>query len=141
MVLRDGVWSDPVSVAISCCLDVNNLYLWKPPSTPRIAAVQRSLMTLETVPRSHGDSRHGGDTFPGGGNNYHQHTPQWASTSSVIAEPNNTENRDRSEVSNFFTPPEAVLCSYGLGNSRPVLPHRAATTAIGMMRKRPGASP
>ena len=85
-VLRDGVWTNPVSVAISCCVGVNNFYLWKPLSTPRILTAQLHTAITEVIPGGPEDSHGDGNTFPGSGNDYHWSAQQQTDTLAHEAE-------------------------------------------------------
>jgi len=75
-----------------------------PPPTPRLPPVP-------LPPVTHGHN--GYDNPLGGGDNIHQPAREWAdgsprdgetSMSLAVTKPNNTENGNQSEVSNFFYP-------------------------------------
>ena len=120
MAFRNGVWVNLVSAATPCYLGAN-AHLWKPPSAPRVHGVQFLPMTPEAIPGSHEDFQGGENTLPGGGNNYHRSTQQWAdavaqattSTGLAPTKPDNIENNNQSEVSIFL--PHRKSCSITMG--------------------------
>ena len=109
------MWSGPVSVAIYCYVGVNDFYLWKLLSIPRILTVQLPPTTTEVIPGGLEAFYDDGSTFAGDGNNHHQPTQQRtedsaqeaeSSTSLATAKPYDIENDNRSEVRDFFYPAE-----------------------------------
>ena len=148
-------------VLLRWCLGVNDSqtsYPWNVLSTPRFRTVPLPLVDPRCDDGGYfggggGDNDRGDDNFPGGGINDHQSAEQWTGVSVQQAEtprslatakPNHIEYHNQSEVSAFFTPLEIVLYINGLDNSRAVRlpqPRGAATTALGIPRRRPGASP
>ena len=119
MVFRsDNVWADLVSgdLLLFCCeRSVDFSFMKSPP----VSAVRTNPLPPVTPDfDTSGPGGHWGDYSPGGGISYHQPTEQWtdasvqradASTSLAVAKPNNTENNNQSEVSNFL--PLQKLCS------------------------------
>ena len=87
--------------------------MWKLPSTPPTLTVQPTTGVISGGPLedSHGD----GNTFPGGGNDYHRSTQEQmdtlvheaeSSASLATAKPIYTENNTQSEVSDLLYPTE-----------------------------------
>jgi len=111
MVYRDGVWMDPVSLVVCCCLDVNDLFLWKPPSTPRVFPNPLPNMIPSNEVWGY-EVCDGGNDGGGEGSVYlsaEERTNVSAqvaemSTSLAAAKPENIKDNVWSEVSNFFYP-------------------------------------
>lgn len=137
MVYCDGVWADPVSLVMRCCLDVSDLFLRKPQSTPRVLPNPLPDMILSNEVWGY-ETYDGGNDNGGEGSAYlsaEERTNVSAqvaemSTSLAAAKPKNIKDNVWSEASNFFTPPEIMLYINGFSNSQAALSLQARAVAM-----------